>query len=487
MRPFRFTFLKPMSIGVALLFSLALVWVWYSIYDLPKDLKTNTVKPAAILINNVQLISMRPGATAIEKGRAILVVGDRIAAIGAANELTAPAGVTVIDGLGYTIIPGLIDAHIHLSDEAELAAYLAHGVTGLRNMSGYPFHLPLAKRIAKGELLAPDFITTGPMLNSRGPNQTLIQQTVTTDAEARAAVQAQYRAGYRILKVYSNLSREAFKAITDEANLLGMRLTGHSPEGERLKGIPHQRPFDIAWQETLGRGFSSLEHIETIVWHGLRDNPTESGMRELAAKLAASGEAVTPTLLAHKRLVLIAQSRGAYLQQPGTNTINPLVRLMGNDAVKYWSKVDRAVYEGPRAEFYKTATRLLYEAGVPLIVGTDSGGFAIVPGASLTRELELLVEAGLSPYDALAAATRVSAQVLGFEQTGVIATGYRANLVLLADNPLDGIGAVERPVAVIIRGHLIQQADLEVLRAAATDTSLTRSAWRALQIKFGDN
>ncbi|KKO46645.1 hypothetical protein WG68_04985 [Arsukibacterium ikkense] len=473
-----------LSIGVGLVICLVLVWVGYSTYNLPKVLHTHPVLPAAILINNIQLISMRPGAPAIEQGRAILVVGDRIAAIGAADELTIPAGVTLIDGKGYTLLPGLIDAHIHLNDEAELAAYLAHGITGLRNMSGYPFHLPLAKIIASGELLAPDFITTGPMLNSKGPNQTLIQQTVTTEAEARAAVRAQYRAGYRTLKVYSNLSRDAFDGITDEANLLGMRLTGHSPEGVRGSGVPHQQPFDIAWQETLGRGFSSLEHIETIVWHGLRDNPTESGMRELAATLAASGEAVTPTLLAHKRLVLIAESQGAYLLRPGLDTINPLIRLMAQDSAKYWSQVDPSVYEGPRAEFYKTATRLLYEAGVPLMVGTDSGGFSIVPGASVTRELELLVEAGMSPYDALAAATRVSAEILGFRQTGIIAPGYRANLVLLAENPLDDISAVAHPIAVIIRGHLLQQAELEAMRAAATDTSLTRSAWRALQMRL---
>lgn len=484
MRPGRFTYIKTVSVGVTFLCTLVLVWVWYSIYDLPKALTANAVKPTSILINNVRLISMLPGAVAVEERRAVLVVDDRIAAVGAADELLAPQGSRLIDGRGLTLIPGLIDAHIHLSDEAELVAYLAHGITGLRNMSGYPFHLQLAQRIAKGELLAPDFVTTGPMLNSRGPNQTLIQQTVTTAAEARAAVRAQHRAGYRSVKLYSNLTREAFDAITAEASLLDMRLTGHSPEGVRKSGMPHERPFDIAWHETLGRGFSSLEHIETIVWHGLRDNPTENGMRKLAAKLAASGEAVTPTLLAHRRLVLVAQSRGAYLQRPGSDTINPLVRVLEQDATNYWSQVDPSVYEEPRAEFYKMATRLLHEAGVPLIAGTDSGGFAIIPGASLARELELLVEAGLSPYEALAAATRISAQVLGFEQTGVIAPGFRANLVLLAENPIYRIGAVERPIAVMIRGNLIEQNELDGMRAAARNTSLTRSAWRALQMKL---
>jgi imidazolonepropionase-like amidohydrolase len=97
-----------------------------------------------VLIDNVRLISMVPGAPDAEDARAVLVIGDRIVEIGAAGELLAPEGVLTIDARGHSLIPGLIDAHIHLSDEAELAGYLAHGVTGLRNVSGYPFHLSLS-------------------------------------------------------------------------------------------------------------------------------------------------------------------------------------------------------------------------------------------------------------------------------------------------------------------------------------------------------
>src|SRR5690606_3817657 len=144
----------------------------------------------------------------------------------------------VVDGDGRILIPGLIDAHIHLNDEAELAGYLAHGVTGVRNMSGYPFHLRLSERIASGKLLGPDFITTGPILNSPGPNENVLQQTVTSGDEARAAVRAQHDAGYRALKIYSNLTTEAFEAIIEEANRLDMSVAGHSPEGVRTRGVP---------------------------------------------------------------------------------------------------------------------------------------------------------------------------------------------------------------------------------------------------------
>ncbi|ODT89387.1 amidohydrolase family protein [Phenylobacterium sp. SCN 70-31] len=478
--------LGRVGIGLAVLVAVATAWLWLIIRDLPDALTRDRTRPVGVLIDNVRLVSMVPGAPDVEEARAVLVMGDRIVEVGAAGALSAPEGVPVVDGAGRTLIPGLIDAHIHLGDEAELAAYLAHGVTGVRNMSGYPFHLRLSERIVTGELLAPDFITTGPILNGRGPNETILQRTIASGDEARASVQAQHDAGYRALKIYSNLTREAFEAIIDEANRLGMSVAGHSPEGVRTKGVPRERPFDIPWEQSLGRGLTTLEHIETIVWHGLRDELDEDRMRLLAARLSASGEVVTPTLIAHRRLVLIAETKGEYLSGPGSDTINPLTRFFERGSERRWSGVDASKYERPHADFFLTATRLLHEAGVPLIAGTDSGSFGLVPGASLARELELLVAAGLSPHDALAAATRSSAQALGFERTGVAAPGYRANLVLLKGDPLTRIGAVESPSGVMIGGYWLDDDGLEDMRRSARDTSFVRSLWRALEMKLSN-
>jgi cytosine/adenosine deaminase-related metal-dependent hydrolase len=139
--------------------------------------------------------------------------------------------VTACVAAGRTLLPGLIDAHVHLWDEAELAAYLAHGVTSIRNMSGLPFHLAVARDIDAGDLLGPDLVTTGPILNSPGPNQQDNHVLVTSAEEARAAVRRQHAQGYRTVKVYSNLYREAYEAILEESRRLGMALTGHTPEG----------------------------------------------------------------------------------------------------------------------------------------------------------------------------------------------------------------------------------------------------------------
>lgn len=479
--------LKRIGVTIGVVLIVFTAWLWFIVNDLPKALEPKPFESTGVLFNNVRLLSMVAGASVSQDSQAVLVMGDRITEIGDAGEINAPEGVLVIDGHGHTLMPGLIDAHIHLHDEAELAAYLAHGVTGLRNVSGYPFHLRLSERIAAGQLIGPDFVTTGPILNSPGPNETALQTTVTTAEEARYAVRAQHSAGYRVIKVYSNLTREAFDGVIDEAANLDMTVIGHSPEGVRTKGIPYEKPFEIPWKATLGLGFTTLEHVETIVWHSLRDDLDQEKMSLAAAAIARSGEAVTPTLYAHKRLVLIAETEGEYLNRPGSDMINPLTTWFSKSAQKYWSQVDPSTYEGPHAEFFLIATGLLHEAGVPLLTGTDAGVFGVIPGASVARELELLVASGLSPYEALNSATRVNAEILGFEKTGMILPGYRANLVLLPNDPLTEIGAVEFPAGVMIGGYWLDEPALEDMKSSARNSgnaSFFRSLLRVIEMKL---
>lgn len=479
--------LKLAGISIGIVFTLFTIWLWFIVNHLPSTLTPSGFKPSGVLFSNVRVISMVDESSLSQSAQDVLIIGDRIIEIGSAGEVKSPEGVLVIDGEGYTLMPGLIDAHIHLNDELEFAAYLAHGVTGVRNMSGYPFHLRLIEGMGKGQLLAPDFITTGPILNSQGPNELILQTTVNTADEARLAVRNQRHAGYRHVKVYSNLTPEAFDAIIDEATLLGMTVSGHSPEGKRTAGIPREKPFEISWEASLGKGLTTLEHIETIVWHGLRDDLTPEKMAVLAETLSQSGEAVTPTLIAHKRLVLIAQSKGAYLTRPGSDMINPLVTWFSKGALEYWSQMDPSVYEAPHAEFFLKATGLLHQAGVPLLTGTDSGSFGIIPGESVARELELLVAAGLSPFDALTSLTRRNAEILGFEKTGMILPGYRANLVLLAKNPLTDVGVVEHPVGVMIGGHWLEQHELDALKDSARSSGVSsffRSLIRVIEMKL---
>ena len=173
---------------------------------------------------------------------------------------------------------------------------------------GHPGRSRPARLHGRWRAAGPEFVTIGSILNSPGPNQNLLRQLVTTAEEARAAVHSQHAAGFRRVKVYSNLTGEALGVILDEAARPGLTVTGHSPEGVRTEGVP--------WEASVGRGFRTLEHVETIAWHALRDDLDEGRMRAVAERLATSGDTVTPTLIAHRRLVLTARTRGAYLGQP---------------------------------------------------------------------------------------------------------------------------------------------------------------------------
>lgn len=472
--------LRRIGLGAGLILILLAAWLGFAATGYPSALKPPREAPAAILISDVRVVSMAPGAPEAEDAQDVLIEDGVISAVGPAGSLAAPEDALVIEGDGLTLTPGLIDAHVHVWDEAELAGYLAHGVTGIRNLSGMPFHLPLIERIEAGRILGPDMISSGPILNSPGVNAQANHQMVLTADEARAAVAQQDEDGYRLIKVYSNLHREAYDAAMDEAQKRGMAVTGHSPEGAREEGMPYDKPFDIVFEESLGKGFQTIEHVETIVWHGLRDDLDAEKMRALAEKIAASGDVVTPTLTAHDNLMRVAQTKGAYLTRPGTETINPLLKMFEQGGYEYWASADVADYGLPHRAFHLKSTKMLHDAGVPLVAGTDAGIFVNIPGSALTRELELLVEAGLTPYEALQTATVNAGDVLGFEKTGQIAPGFRANLILVDGDPLSDVSVVENPRAVILRGVYLDTDKLEDLRKGAGQTSLPRSARRAI-------
>ncbi len=470
---------RRIGLGVGFVVAAAAVWLAFAATGYPSALKPQSAAPV-MLIENVRLVSMVPGAPEAEDGRSVLVRNGVVETVGPAGSLAAPDGAVTVDGRGKTLMPGLIDAHVHVWDEAELAGYLAHGVTGVRNMSGMPFHLPLIARIEASKILGPDMITSGPILNSPGANAQANHLLIATGEEARAAVAQQDEEGYRLIKVYSNLYREPYEAALDEAQKRGMGVTGHTPEGMREEGMPYDKPFRIAFEESLGRGFQSIEHVESIVWHGLRDDLDEETMRALAEKIAASGDVVTPTLIAHDNLMRVAQSKGDYLNRPDAETVNPVLRKIDEGTYVFWSNRDVTEYGLPHRAFHLKATKMLHDAGVTLIAGTDAGIFTNIPGSALTRELELLVEAGLTPYEALKTATVNAGGALGFEKTGEIAPGFRANLILVDGDPLTNVSLVENPEAVILRGVYLDADKLEALRKGARQTSVPRSARRVI-------
>lgn len=376
--------------------------------------------------------------------------------------------ITTIDADGLHVLPGLIDMHVHVWGEAELNAYLAYGVTTVRNMSGMPFHLRMAAEIEEGALEGPHLFTSGPILNSPGPNAQINHQIVVSEADGREAVRAQAAAGYTRIKTYSNLSADAWRGVLAEAEAQGMAVAGHTPEGERLEGIPYERPFVIPFADILRADWETIEHTESIYFHGLGDSWGELPARNTASALSASGNPVTPTLVAHRNLVRTAETRGDFARRDGMDWLNPVTQQLEAEAIAFWSAQDPA-FEAERAAYYSRFTLMMHEEGVLLVAGSDAGIFANIPGISLIDELELLVEAGLTAQEAIDTATLNAAQVLGEEgRLGCLDAGCAADLVFYACDPLADITCLRSPAGLIRGGRWYDQSGLARLRARAS-------------------
>ncbi len=396
-----------------------------------------------------------------------------ISAVGPHDSIVIPDNAELIDGRGKTLLPGLIDMHVHLYDETELAAFLSHGVTTVRNAGGMPFHLELQRRLETTTILGPRFLTSGPIINERdGRNASILQVMVDGPDEARAVVRRQYEQGYGSIKVYSNLGLDSYAAILEEAQRLHMPVFGHPVEGKPAQNDPMAKAsFDLLLDDKL----VDLEHMESIVWHALDQDMDEDRARLLAKKIAAAGLAVDPTLIVHHNLTELTRTKGANLHRDEMEMFNPLALLFDQGSFDFWAAYERD-NEIQLAEFYRSCVKIFHEEGVVLTVGTDSGVMATLPGSSVTRELELFVRAGLSPIEALKSATVHPARLLGLgDKIGQILVGYEADLILVSGNPLTDVSVVEHPAGVMRGGVWFDQADMAELHEAAKHPSLVRS------------
>lgn len=429
---------------------------------------------ARVIIANTNIIKLEGDASKILKSHSVLIEDGVIKAV--FDEPIQDNKVDlIIDGRGKFLLPGLIDVHVHIWDAPELAAYLSFGITTIRNTSGMPYHLKLRDEVSQGIVIGPRIITTGPILNGQGPNTQVNHQVVTTEVDAITAVRDQYSLGFRHLKVYSNLSLPAYKAILKEAERLNMSIMGHSPEGIREEGIPYDKPFQIPFTSILDDGFVSIEHMESIIWHALVDDPNEEKLRKLAQKISKSKTPVTPTLVSHHNLVQVSNKKYAFLKREGVNTLNPFISEIEQESYDYWLRQPTDSRSEHHA-FYKKATKIFQEEGVTLLAGTDSGIFTNIPGKSLIDELNLMVDAGLTPSQVLKAATVNSAGALGLgNKLGKVDVGYIADLILVDNNPLDDISELLSLSGVLSNGVWHDSGGIEQLKKIARNTSYVNS------------
>ena len=420
-------------------------------------------------------------------GQTVIVRDGRIAEIGPAEQTKVPAGTMEIDGRGKYLMPGLADMHVHLfagTGQDDLAnqqfqLFLANGVTTIRNMIGKPEHVQLRDRVAKGELLGPAIYTAGPPL---------LGNNVPTPEAAELAVTEQKKAGYDLLKLHEGLSPETYAAIVATAKRVGIPFAGHVTATVGLK-------------RALDAQQNSIEHLDGYLQALVADNSPvkpgnsqvmlgpvlqhidESKLSTLAAATRKASVWNDPTLTLFKLVVSDAKPE-EYLGWPEMKYIP--AKMREGFAKQKQSTLGNPAPAAERQRYIELRNKVLvglHAAGAKLLIGPDSPQFFLVPGFATHRELQSFVDAGLSPYQALEAATRNPAEY--FAETmktkrdfGTVETGLRADLLLLDANPLQSVANLSKRAGVMVRGRWLPQSELSKmlenvakLNAPSTETS----------------
>jgi imidazolonepropionase-like amidohydrolase len=344
--------------------------------------------------------------------RTVLIRAGRIEWIRDWSE-QVPAEAIVIEGRGRYLLPGLIDMHVH-ARRADIPLYRAAGITTVRNMWGHDAVRQLMQDIAQGSLVGPTIISASPGLDAP-PVQWPFTQVVQDTSLARRVVQDNANAGWSFIKVYTNLEPAVYDAVLSAARNEGIRVIGHVPAR-------------VTIEHALASGLTSIEHFTGY------DRAVSSSGRG-----GTFGWADADTTRFARLVSLTTQNEVWNC---------PTLAIYGALAEPQGQAARERVVRNRRAFL-----RQLAQAGAALLAGTDAGIDVVPAGFTLQTELEEFVAAGLRPFRALQAATTDAARFLRVADIGAIKPGNRADLVLLAANPLEDISATRRISGVMFAGR----------------------------------
>jgi imidazolonepropionase-like amidohydrolase len=430
--------------------------------------------PKVVVLAHVTVVDLSSGQ--LRQNQFIVIEGERIVAVGGSDAVVVPSGARVINALGKYVIPGLWDAHVHLSylGACALPVFVANGVTSVRDCGARLEDTSTwQEQIAHGKLIGPRIKTSGPNLESSewlarawkilpstdvawrlGP-----RQEVRDTEQAAVVVESLARLGVDFIK-FRNLPREKFMAVMTEAKRRGLIVAGHAPKGTSLA-------------EASDAGMRSIEHAETIML-SLGSLPAEERLRSFQV-LARNGTLITPTLITDVAAHLTPDSDALGIIADTHNARDVRRRYISAQTLRLWQhgielKKQYEDSEDWHSQYRREVQdmRLARRAGVQMMTGTDVGGtFGLYPGFSLHDELELLVkEVGLTPVEALQSATLDPPAFFSLQmEFGAIEPGKIADLVLLDANPLTDIRNTRRIRAVVIRGKVFERPALDAMLA----------------------
>jgi imidazolonepropionase-like amidohydrolase len=374
----------------------------------------------------------------------VLLRGGKIVAAGPAANVPIPRGAEFVDAKGKSVLPGLWEMHAHFEQVEWGPIYLATGVTTARDVGNEREFIVAARdAIAAGQGIGPRLVMAG-VVDGSGPFSLGVIR-VDTPEQAREQVQKYKAAGFQQIKIYSSVKPEILKIVTAEAHRLGMTVTGHIPFGmNAIQGIED--------------GMDQINHVEYITplmvdSKSQTIDPDAPNVKKII-KLLLDHHVVVDDTLALMEIILHPLDHPISGFEPGILRVAPELKealeTMGAAPAK-------AAQSAATFRAMETTVRVLHQAGVPIVAGTDQ----TVPGFSLDREIELHVQAGFTPMEAIQSATIVAARAMGMENdSGTIEVGKRADVILVDGNPLDNISDIRKVSAVFAAGKMYQPAAL---------------------------
>lgn len=378
----------------------------------------------------------------------VVIENGKIIAAGPRAQVKFPKRAKIIDAAGKTILPGLWDMHAHFEQVEWGPIYLAAGATTVRDCGNeLEFITAVRDAIANGRGLGPRILAAG-VVDGSGPFGIGVER-VDNPEQAKQWVDRYHELGFQQIKIYSSVKLENISAITAEAHRLGMTVTGHIPEGmDAYQGvnagmdqINHVQYVANIMRKPLAADAKRTERIEASANVDL----SSPEARRAIEFLKAHGTVIDPTLVVFEGFT-VGPDRTLASLEPGVAHVAPelAVQFAGGG-------VPEAFRAAIRQQFskYVEIVGALHKAGIPIVAGTDQS----VPGYSLYRELELYVEGGFTPMEAIQSATIVPARVMKLDaELGTVEAGKGADLILVDGNPLENIHDIRNVKTVITGG-----------------------------------
>ena len=439
----------------------------------PPDPATDPSTPT-LAIRNTSVFDTRSGS--FVSSQTVLIRGHRIVSVDAAEKAELLPATQVLDGQGKFLIPGLIDAHVHLTHvlyqagmtaDQVLPYFLANGVTSVRSTGDNVVAESLLRRWAEENPdMSPRLFLGSWLIGNAPPIHQDIGWSLTSPSEVPAFIQQMSRWGVTTLKIYANCRPSVAREVIEEGHKQGLVVTGH------LRSYPVQ--------DAIRDGIDSLEHIESVS-DFLRKDPRDrhsldlesDTARQLVRTIADSGVFVDPTLTVFWG-TLFSVDVDEIVNHPDNLEMPRRLRdFWAVDRQRRLNSYSSGPLETRQRTFrkYQDLVGMLHQAGAKILVGTDAPEPQVAPGYSLHTEMELLVQSGMSPASVLQAATRVNAEVLREENhLGSIEPGKLADLVLLRADPLEDIRNTRQIDHVINRGEALRPPEILERRMARAST-----------------